>query len=273
MTNRHIMVATSVIVAVAIAASAYALNSIPFTAQDESIFPEPVFVEGYSLTVLTDKLEYNLGEQVRYTIINTGTENAWFNRVTYTSLAEVPSRNTIFSIPESSVLLQPGEQKSGIWEQVNRLRLLVHPGTYVIEAGEGRSDIDDGKSEPFTIVYDESAYPKLIFVDRLYLAVITDKREYKIGEPIRYTVINTGTGTVYSDITPQINIKNHSGKVVFEKSIPEQYSLTPRSVSSFIWNQDMLVGDSDEFNGQQISAGTYVIVAYGWESEPFVIRE
>lgn len=106
---------------------------------------EPVFVEGYSVTVITDKQEYEIGETVRYSIINTGTVEASFRNIAYGLVIEDLYGNHVSSpaTGQLEVRLQPDERADGSW-YLDYYGNVIPPGPYVIA-------VDGAKSEPFTI--------------------------------------------------------------------------------------------------------------------------
>lgn len=98
---------------------------------------------------------------------------------------------------------------------------------------------------------------ELEFVDGPSVSVLVDKNDYKLGEKIIITIVNTGTSTIsLSGDLPSLKIRALDGTVFFSTSF-EGLILEPRAQHVFEWNQ--LKNDSS-----QILEGRYVIDSFAY---------
>ena len=103
---------------------------------------------------------------------------------------------------------------------------------------------------------------ELEFVDGPSVSILVDKNDYKLGEKIVITIVNTGTSTIsLSGDLPSLKIRALDGTVFFSTSF-DGLTLEPRAQHVFEWNQ--LKNDNS-----QILEGRYVIdsFAYGEDGQ------
>lgn len=97
----------------------------------------------------------------------------------------------------------------------------------------------------------------LEFVDGQSVSILVDKNDYKLGEKIVITIVNTGTSTIsLSGDLPSLKIRALDGTVFFSTSF-EGLTLEPRAQHVFEWNQ--LKNDNS-----QILEGRYVIDSFAY---------
>ncbi len=92
------------------------------------------FVEGPSLSVITDKQDYLAGESVQIKIINTGTQTLMFSdNVTKLQIRALDG-TTIFSSNVQNSKLEPKQESLFVWNQTKNDGDLVISGRYVVES-------------------------------------------------------------------------------------------------------------------------------------------
>ena len=78
-----------------------------------------VFQEGYSISIVTEKIDFELGEQIHIKIINSGTIPLTFPDASY-GLKITGLDGTPYYIPMAAQVistLEPKEEKTFVWEQ------------------------------------------------------------------------------------------------------------------------------------------------------------
>ena len=78
-----------------------------------------VFQEGYSISIVTEKIDFELGEQIHIKIINSGTIPLTFPDTSY-GLKVTGLDGTPYYIPMAAQVistLEPKEEKTFVWEQ------------------------------------------------------------------------------------------------------------------------------------------------------------
>ncbi|MDC8438464.1 MAG: hypothetical protein LV468_05620 [Candidatus Nitrosotenuis sp.] len=92
------------------------------------------FVDGPSVSILADKIDYKLGEKVVITVVNTGTSKISFQ-------AEMPSLRiraldgtVFFSTSFGDLALEPGQQHVFEWNQLKNDNSQILEGRYVIDS-------------------------------------------------------------------------------------------------------------------------------------------
>jgi hypothetical protein len=98
--------------------------------------------------------------------------------------------------------------------------------------------------------------PILVYVQGPSLSVITEKTNFRLGEPINIKIINSGTVPLtFSDASYGLKIKQLDG-IVFYSSLSAQVIsvLEPREEKTFVWNQT-------KSDGSKIIEGRYKIVS------------
>ena len=107
---------------------------------------------------------------------------------------------------------------------------------------------------------------QLIFVEGSSISIVTEKFDFKKGEKIRMSIINSGTVPLtFSDSSYGLRITGLSGVLIytpetFQNSNLESYSLDPKEEIEFVWNQIKNDGDST-------LEGLYKIHSKGFDPE------
>ena len=93
-----------------------------------------VFVQGSSISILTDKIDYNLGESVMIKIVNSGTVPITFSDSSYGLEVKQLDSIVLFSPITSQVIsvLEPNEKTSFVWSQEKNNGEQVLEGRYKI---------------------------------------------------------------------------------------------------------------------------------------------
>ncbi len=92
------------------------------------------FVEGESLTILTEKTDFKKGESIQIRIINSGTVPITFSDTSYGLQISGLDGIILYSPIAAQIIstLQPGEEKTFEWDQIKNDGDAVHEGTYKI---------------------------------------------------------------------------------------------------------------------------------------------
>jgi hypothetical protein len=91
---------------------------------------------------------------------------------------------------------------------------------------------------------------QLVFVEGPSLSIVTEKFDFKKGEPIKLRLINSGTiPLTFSDSSYGLRITGLSGMLMYspeqsENSELPTYMLNPREEIEFVWDQIKNDGDS-----------------------------
>ena len=130
-----------------------------------------------------------------------------------------------------------------------RIALLVGMGSGIITALV-LADIRDNQEILFV------AYPSL--------TILTEKSDYKKGEPVTIRIINSGNETLsFSDSSYGLRITGLAGMLMFDPSpsteISDGVELTPRDEHVMIWNQQ-------KDNEQTVHDGIYKISIHGFDA-------
>ena len=93
-----------------------------------------VFVQGSSISILTDKIDYSLGESVMIQIVNSGTVPITFSDSSYGLEVKQLDSIVLFSPITSQVIsvLEPNEKTSFVWSQEKNNGEQVLEGRYKI---------------------------------------------------------------------------------------------------------------------------------------------
>lgn len=80
---------------------------------------------------------------------------------------------------------------------------------------------------------------QLVFVEGSSISIVTEKSDFKKGEEIKITVINSGTNTLtFSDSSYGLKISGLFGILIYSPpSTPVSTTLNPREEITFVWNQ------------------------------------
>ena len=107
---------------------------------------------------------------------------------------------------------------------------------------------------------------QLVFVEGPSISIVTEKFDFKKGEEIKISIINSGTVPVtFSDSSYGLRITGLSGMLMYSpQSLPDTisqtYSLLPREEMEFNWDQIKNDGDP-------ILEGLYKIHSKGFDPE------
>lgn len=100
------------------------------------------------------------------------------------------------------------------------------------------------------------------------LSVITEKTNFRLGEPIHIKIVNSGTVPLtFSDASYGLKIKQLDGIVLYSPISTQMISvLKPEEEKTFVWNQTKL-------DGSKIIEGTYSIVSSTDSSSGNVLKK
>jgi hypothetical protein len=98
--------------------------------------------------------------------------------------------------------------------------------------------------------------PTLVYMQGPSLSVITEKTNFRLGEPINIKVVNSGTVSLtFSDASYGLKIKQLDGIVLYSPVSTQVISvLEPKEEKTFVWNQI-------KSDGSKIIEGRYKIVS------------
>lgn len=92
------------------------------------------FVDGPSLSVITDKQNYLAGESIQIRIINSGTQPLMFSDNTTKLQIRALDGTTIFSSNIQNSKLDPKQESMFVWNQTKNDGTMVISGRYVVES-------------------------------------------------------------------------------------------------------------------------------------------
>ena len=92
------------------------------------------FVEGPSLSIITPKTDYELGEEIEIKIINSGTEELTFSDASYGLKITGLDGRVIYSPISAQVIskLEPKQEMTFVWDQIKNDGDPLQRGTYKI---------------------------------------------------------------------------------------------------------------------------------------------
>jgi len=92
------------------------------------------FVEGSSLSIVTEKTDFDFGEKITITIINSGTNQLTFSDASYGLQIRGLDGRVLYSPIAAQVisLLEPKEEKTFVWSQMKNDGDQALAGTYKI---------------------------------------------------------------------------------------------------------------------------------------------
>ena len=93
-----------------------------------------VYVDGTSLSIVTEKTNFTLGEPILITIINSGTDELKFSDTSYGLIIKQLDSIQIFSPTSSPVIskLNSHENVSFVWDQIKNNGDQILEGTYTV---------------------------------------------------------------------------------------------------------------------------------------------
>ncbi len=107
-------------------------------------------------------------------------------------------------------------------------------------------------------LYEFGIEEQLVYVDGTSLSIVTEKKDFKIGETILIKVINSGTANLtFSDASYGLKIKQLDGILIFQPiSAQVESTLEPHDEIEYVWNQN-------KNNGEQVLEGLYKVTSSG----------
>ena len=111
-----------------------------------------VFVDGTSLSIVTEKTNFTLGEPISITIVNSGTDDLRFPDASYGLVIKQLDSIPIFSPASAQVIskLNSHEEVTFVWDQIKNNGEQILEGTYKITSK--------------AITLDESIIEKIIII-------------------------------------------------------------------------------------------------------------
>ena len=93
-----------------------------------------VFVDGTSLSIVTEKTNFTLGEPISITIVNSGTDDLRFSDASYGLVIKQLDSIPIFSPASAQVIskLNSHEEVTFVWDQIKNNGDHILEGTYKI---------------------------------------------------------------------------------------------------------------------------------------------
>jgi len=92
------------------------------------------YVEGYSLSIITEKTDFELGQPITIRIVNSGSEPLTFSDSSYGFKITGLDGRIVYSPPSAQVIsvLEPKEEKTFMWEQTKTNLDKIIQGRYKI---------------------------------------------------------------------------------------------------------------------------------------------
>ena len=111
-----------------------------------------VFVDGSSISIVTEKSDFKKGEKIKITIINSGTTPLTFSDTSYGLKITGLFGIMMYSPPASQVVttLKPSEEIEFIWDQMKNDNAPVLEGLYKISS-EGIDSMENKVEKSITI--------------------------------------------------------------------------------------------------------------------------
>ena len=144
------MIPKGLIIAITVGIVAGPIIGIVFYTQNDTIQLE--FVEGASISIVTEKIIFQQGENIVINIINSGTVPLSFSDTTY-GLKITGLDGTLLYDPIGAQVitqLEPKEEKSLVWDQIKNDGDVVVYGTYRI-ISEAMDDSNNKVKKSITI--------------------------------------------------------------------------------------------------------------------------
>ncbi len=113
-----------------IAATIFGVFALTISSQRQQL----VFVEGPSLSIITEKMDFSLGEKIHITIINTGSKPLSFSDASYGLQIVGLDGSVLYSPIAAQVVstLEPKEERIFVWDQTKNDGQQVIEGRYKI---------------------------------------------------------------------------------------------------------------------------------------------
>jgi hypothetical protein len=107
---------------------------------------------------------------------------------------------------------------------------------------------------------------QLVFVDGSAISVITEKSDFKKGEEIKITIVNSGTTLLtFSDTSYGLEISGLFGVLMYSPPASQVITtLQPRQEVEFVWDQV-------KNNGEPVLEGLYKINSNGVDSQGNIV--
>ena len=197
-----------------------------------------VFVEGNSISIVTEKFDFKKGEEIKIRIVNSGTTVLNFSDSSYGLKITGLSGILMYSPDTDMVIskLEPGDETSfsGIVLKLLAKSLVIFIGVGLISAFVFGLYLIDVKSTS-----------QLVFVEGRSLSIVTEKFDFKKGEEIKIRIVNSGTiPLTFSDSSYGLKITGLSGILMYSPDVDLVGSkLEPGDEVSFSWDQIKNDGD------------------------------
>lgn len=107
-----------------------------FYLHDLKITNQLVFVDGSSISIVTEKSDFKKGEEIKITVVNSGTTPLFFSDTSYGLKISGLFGIMMYSPPASQVIitLKPREEIVFAWEQMKNDDMPVLEGLYKISS-------------------------------------------------------------------------------------------------------------------------------------------
>ena len=124
-----------------VAAAIFGIFALTINSQRQQL----VFVEGHSLSIITEKMDFSLGENIQIKIINTGTTPLVFSDASYGLQIVGLDGRILYSPIAAQVIstLEPKEERTFVWDQTKNDGGQVIEGRYKIVS---TANYDEGKT-------------------------------------------------------------------------------------------------------------------------------
>ena len=144
------MIPRGLILAIGVGVIAGAIFGIVFYTQNNTLQLE--FVEGASISIITEGIDFQRGENIVIKIINSGTVPLFFSDATYGLKITGLDGRILYDPIGAQVIskLEPNEEKSLVWDQIKNDGDVVRYGTYKI-ISEAMDDSNNKVKKSITI--------------------------------------------------------------------------------------------------------------------------
>lgn len=224
-------------------------------------------LEGY-----TYPYTWNVGDEVRFTLTNTGSQPIIFTSTTPFIIQQTNSSygTTVYSPEGSSVFepLNPGGSKTWVWNQRDATGGFAGEGTYTPYV---KFLVNDMPSYGWNTL-DHITVVKA--AEKTNVSVTTSKDEYQEGESVLITVSNPGPGTLLIKDRPfSIEPGNNFGVYHYiAPDLPDTVAISPGNSHTFTWDQSSNT-DRPVLEQATVSASVYsVSQSASWGSSTFRVR-